>query len=786
VAERADGPNFLKEISIVTAAKTYKLGGPPFVAADADAPQRPMTLASEAMRWSYVLRSRERWRDDSDALALHQRDATATMHALGLSDDALREIAVAGRVVVTMPFKSEGWGWDGRIFPWEFVLARATRRYRAPGTAKLTVMRHLMVERQFPDPPRDPTGKLLLNGRVLFVKSLPGPLAQAYAADDEAERVRAAFGLRSDDPRWGVLNNPALEDLRVVCRDLEPTVVHLAGVDTHQGLALIRVHGGPAAQVAARGALRAVGDLLRDEDTVFDGYMMRSPDGMPAMVSPLELGAALTASGTRQPLFVGLNLWNSAARVAPLMLGAGVHASMGFQDAFDDALAEYFFETLYATLAGQQWNVPAAFDAAWAATRRQVDLVPGTGVALWARAPLIEAQPVRPAAPPQPPRRAAGVQVRIDAKREINYCELHNQGDYKVAHTSALFERFELTRPAQEPPSSATVHVELHCGPEIARYAAEVELTEERMSLLPQIKVPLTATLIRSVSEAIVSTLFVQVEHAGAVVYKNTVATRLVPVDQWRDNRTSGPWLPSFVLPRDPAVERAIMAAQRYVRVIRDDPASGFEGYQAADPADPPSLDGVDLQVESIWAALLHEWQLGYINPPPTYGHTLDSQRLRTPSAVHATRMGTCIDLALLFSACLELVDIHPVIFLLKGHALPGYWRHHRYRAELPKVLAAAEVTGADADRTAAPGEQAAKWTFDNYDEVRKFVRDGLLVPIETVRLTEHCGFREARRAGAEALAERDDFELMLDIVSARERQVTPLPIVQGAREAAA
>jgi hypothetical protein len=117
----------------------------------------------------------------------------------------------------------------------------------------------------------------------------------------------------------------------------------------------------------------------------------------------------------------------------------------------------------------------------------------------------------------------------------------------------------------------------------------------------------------------------------------------------------------------------------------------------------------VDLQVEAIWAALLHEWQLGYINPPPTYADTregvmpLDSQRLRTPSSVRRARMGTCIDLALLFAACLELVDIHPVIFLLDGHALPaigGTTTQAQYR----NVLDPGDGDGVDAgDGSATP-----------------------------------------------------------------------------------
>jgi hypothetical protein len=43
----------------------------------------------------------------------------------------------------------------------------------------------------------------------------------------------------------------------------------------------------------------------------------------------------------------------------------------------------------------------------------------------------------------------------------------------------------------------------------------------------------------------------------------------------------------------------------------------------------------------------------------------ISDQRLRTPSMIVRDHSGTCVDLALFFAACLELVDIYPVIFLL-------------------------------------------------------------------------------------------------------------------------
>ena len=754
---------YLRRIAIVTPSGRYPLGGEPIAMAASITPPpsdatdaatkapRQITLAGEAMRWTYVLRSRERWKGDERAVARHERSAIETMHAFGLADIALKAIGESRVAMIQMPFEHEAEGWAGRIFPWEFVLASATRRFRVGGLA-LTVMRHLDVLARKAKPIAAPAP------RVLFVQSQPGVLESAYVVDDEAALVRRSLGLDAPaaNENWLVLKSPTLGELTQVVQVFKPEIVHIAGFDNHQGVRLIREVGGARSRVwfgSADGDQRTtVGEFLDNPAHALDGVLLRSED----------LGRALQ-QGKHEPYLVCLNVWNSAARTAPLLLANGALAALGFQDAFDDALAEYCFETFYSTLR-LTWNLPAAFEQALTALRSQIDLGPGTGVVLWGRAPLVTAAPRELVAVP-PRISAPPIECRIKAKKELNYSVLHNGG--------ALFDEFEL-----------------HCGSEDARYESALVLDDKRVPLLDKIRIPLTASLMRSVSEAVLSSLYVEVLHDGSPVHKNTYPLRLLPVDQWLDNAQSGQWLPSFVLPRDPAVEAAIVAAQRYVRVIRDDPTAGFEGYQSADPNDPDSLEQIDLQVEAIWAALLHEWRLGYINPPPTYADTregvrpLDSQRLRTPSTIRRAGMGTCIDLALLFAACLELVDIYPVIFLLEGHALPGYWRHHDYQAEYRLVSDPGEgeaVAVGDERRNTTPGAQTVPWRVgkSGFRELRRQIRSGRLVPLETVRLTEHSSFREAMKAGVEALVDEADFDSVLDIITARRpNNVTPLPIL--------
>ncbi len=223
-----------------------------------------------------------------------------------------------------------------------------------------------------------------------------------------------------------------------------------------------------------------------------------------------------------------------------------------------------------------------------------------------------------------------------------------------------MFERFDiLCAQSTAPESVIAVDVELHLGTETAAFGRQFPADRPTWNMADDVHMPLTAGIVPSTHEGVNSSLVVRVDVDGVTVYRDTHRLRLLPVDQWRDNASDGVWLPSFIQPRDNAVVKAVEEAQRYVRVLRDDPNAGFEGYQAALEPVEEQLREVDLQAQAVWANLLHDWRLGYINPPPTYSGQLDSQRLRRPTAILESRSGTCIDLALLLASCLRS-DICP------------------------------------------------------------------------------------------------------------------------------
>lgn len=751
----------LARISLVIPGRTIALGGQP----EEGVPV--CRLDTEAMRWTYVLRARERWLSSSDASNSREEQANRTLKGFGLKDADLEALARAPRVVVRMPYASEREGWQGRIFPWEYLLAKATRRYRNVDNHRVTVMREVV--------PKAPARWKKPGQRsLLYVQSAPGGLRQTWDFSAETKRLKRALG----DIQLMELKDPSWQQLHDVVKAHKPDLIHLSGFDNLAGLKALRdlVPDGEAVE-AEFGPMR-LDDVLAKEASVPDGMLLAGETGGAAVVGAQRLAEALGAGGEHCAYFVSLSLENSAARTAALIVAERAALSaVGFQDAVEDQLADFFFELVYGQLDQAVWNLPLAFESAWLRARKEPRATRATGVTLWMGAPLNEAA-FTLGEPAAAELREADTPPRLLAKpeKELNYAVLHNNG--------RLFSEIVVERGNAGPEDGLSVDVELQLGPEQASWRKRFVASETRFDLSNEVHVPLTAALMRSLQEAVNSTLMVQLSHNDKVLTRDSHRLRLLPVDQWRDNDKDGQWLPSFVLPRDPAVVSAVELAQRYVRILRDNPSAGFEGYQAAPSTEEEQLREVDLQVQAIWAALLHEWRLGYINPPPSYSSKLDSQRLRTPSTILGARAGTCIDLALLFAACLELIDVYPVIFLLNGHALPGYWRHSSFQADYLAVSgegAHGAMAGA-ADRNSSASLQRYAWqAIGNapYREVRQLIRARRLVPIETVRLTEHCGFVEAVEAGIDALSEAEDFHSVLDIVTARMSGITPLPIVE-------
>jgi len=739
-------------------------------------PRDPREIQEAAMRWSYVLRNRRRWSDRASARASHARSSEEQLRAsLGVEPDFLRRVAEAGTVEVDVPYRDEEDGWEYRVYPWEYVLASATRDARR-GRA-LTVVRRLRLPA--------PSSRRAVTP-LLHLETAPGRLRTEYSFTSERDLVASGFGV---GPATRI-EDPLRSELEAAVAGLDPGVVHVSGFDSHEGLELLGIE---------------------DEGGFADGLLLRGPRGPEAdygveAVPAEELARILTA-GRHKPLLVGFNVFNSAPRCAPLCVAGGAESAVGFQDTFDDPLAELFFSSFYQAWRLSGWATSEAFRFAWEVVRDQGRDLQGSGVVLWSRRSLFDAPAAVEGQAAGAPAQASSVgeiesRLREEAQKSaivlgpdnvtrhirveavpvslLNYSILHNNG--------RVFEQFKIWKEGYVGPvEGLEIAVELHVGTESFPFRMKASLDEKEpgTDLKDGIRVSLASSLSRSVRESVHTSLFVEVSWRGTVLERVTHRVTLLPIDEWKDDDANRVWLPSFVLPRDPAVPKVVDSAQRYLMALLDDPTAGFDGYQNADggpglTADPATAcEVVDRQVQALWCALLFELPLAYINPPPTF--TAASQRLRSPSEVIQGRRGTCIDLALLLAACLEYVEIYPAIVVLRDHAFPAYWRHHAFHEEFSDLTSAPAPVATGSPPAAQPS-QKHRWYFEqaHFREIVQQVGRGRLVPLETVSLTRREGFWTAVEEGQKNLASRSHFHSMLDITLARTSTtspVTPLPV---------
>lgn len=742
------------------------------------------TLIEMAAKWMYILRNRSRWAMDDELKIEIGETAKDDLAKLGVDDAAVLKICGSEWRHVEVTFFDDHV--TGRTstpaqaaamaFPWEFVLSSATRKTRAET---------LLITRVLPRPWPWPGMPVDLD-KLLFVESAPGRLEGFYSFESERARLRAATGRRE----WGLSQSDPLRRLPDRIRKHKPNVIHVSAIDNHQAAQIIHgFYDDPEIEKT----------LQNGPD---DGIMMRrvSTERSLPPEEPVpydELAKHLFPDGiARKPWLVTCNMYYSSARIAPECIRRGAQAAVGFQDEVDDELAELFFQEFYRAWYGDRGaGLPKAFGQAWKALQNHRQQLYGTGIVLWLARSAFTMQR-RPALgkagdtdvairklPTNPQRNATRrqpitevLQVELKVPPTVNYSLLHNARPFLTKFTLNKLVKHSLDE------ISVTVDLNVGDGSLPFRYTERL-LESSQRDVSSLVRVPLTAPILRSLRERVQTTLYAKVSWDGRVAHESTESVTLLPVDEWLDDTTENPWLPSFVLPRDPAIVKIISAARQYLVTLLDDTTASFDGYQSVTDVANPPLENVDMQVRAIWAAIVNEFKLLYVNPPPAYSK--QSQRLRTPSEILDSGSGTCIDLALLLAACLEYIEVYPVLVLLSGHCFVGYWRNCDDHEEFRRVCHVPKSTPIEVGRLSRASavslvdEYEWRLTGQQFDEIRHYLRTDKLLFLEATGLCFEYSFADALEEGASNLS-RADFDSLLDIRLARsaEPPVTPLPII--------
>lgn len=208
---------------------------------------------------------------------------------------------------------------------------------------------------------------------------------------------------------------------------------------------------------------------------------------------------------------------------------------------------------------------------------------------------------------------------------------------------------------------------------------------------------------------------------------------RILAENEWFNAPAFFESLTAFVQPNTPEVRRILAGASRLLKERTGD--SSLQGYQAG----PKRAATIAL---AIFEALKAE-DIRYINPPASFENT--GQRIRSTSEVLTTRFGTCIDLAVTYSAVCEAAGLHPVLAIVEGHALTGI------------MLAEQSLTG---PVLLEPGA------------IRNLVTSEVLLPLDAV-FYEEVSFAKATARGREILAQ---VRGLIDVAASRRDGMRPIP----------
>ncbi len=250
---------------------------------------------------------------------------------------------------------------------------------------------------------------------------------------------------------------------------------------------------------------------------------------------------------------------------------------------------------------------------------------------------------------------------------------------------------------------------------------------------------------LRDLKEKDTDTISVSIVAGHAVLYETTFSITIFPIDYFGGLQVHPELLLSYAMPNDDTVYQIKTAAVRILE--QSNVLVSFEGYQSG------SKDRVLQMVDAIYQAIQH-LDIVYSAMPASF--ETEGQRIRLADQVLKTRFGNCVDISLLFVACLEAIDLNPILIITKGHAFVGVWLDNQ---RLDSMI--------------------------NFDQaaISKRMASGIreICLIESTQLCKGTSFplKKAMDLAEMQILDVDAFLLSIDIKSARAWGVTPLSLTK-------
>lgn len=225
-------------------------------------------------------------------------------------------------------------------------------------------------------------------------------------------------------------------------------------------------------------------------------------------------------------------------------------------------------------------------------------------------------------------------------------------------------------------------------------------------------------------------------------VFRQAYPIDILAYDQWSGISILPEMLAAFVTPNHTALTPIIKRAATILEQWTGSPS--LDEYQSRNP------DRVKKQMAAIYTAIA-EQNIIYSTVPASFED--NGQRVRLADAVMAQKLGTCLDMALLYASCLEAIGIHSLLIVINGHAFAGGWL----------------IAETFPDQINDDISLLTKRTADGINEI-------VLVETTCMNTGNQTDFDNAVRIANSKLTAIADFIFALDVKRARFSGIRPIP----------
>jgi hypothetical protein len=252
-----------------------------------------------------------------------------------------------------------------------------------------------------------------------------------------------------------------------------------------------------------------------------------------------------------------------------------------------------------------------------------------------------------------------------------------------------------------------------------------------------------SAKFLAELTERMAGRLLLKIRAGDTFLQESVHDIDLLAYDQWNGAGSVPELIAAFITPNHPEIPNVLRSASALLANWTGDPS--FNAYQSRNP------DRVKKQMAAIYEAIAG-LDLIYCAVPASFEET--GQRVRLSDAILSQKLANCLDLSLLYAACLEAVGINALIIMIKGHAFAGAWLVDE---SFPDAVN--DDPSLITKRTAAG------------------INDIVVLESTCMNAGNHPPFDDAVRSADARMLETKNFQLFVDVRRARFGGVRPLPL---------